>query len=534
MTNILISIALLIIAVCFQIKFFRQTQLQRRRFREIFPTKLDSVLSAYKDEESTAVQIQIKDGVQHSSIFADIVNSINNYLSKNKGAAEFAILKDITDRNCDAVEEQIEATSPFPIYVGLCGTLIGIVFGVAVLGYGGGIDSLLASSSSTNTSEVMTEAFTDSEASNAVIAPDDAGAAGIKDLLRGVAVAMLTTFIGVVLTIWGSTTTKNAARDNEYYKNQFLSWMQGELLPQMNNNMVKTLDILQRNLSRFNDGFAENSRNLNDVFSHINTTYEGQAEILRMVQELRIDDIASANVRVLKELQKCSDKINLLQEFLQQSNLYLTNVESLNNNLANHYDRTMMIENMGKFFMDEVQQIETRKAAISKSVGEIDLAMQKAFEELQQHNQDQYVALKNTTAKEHLEFLKAVEEQQQALSLKLSETSQLLDELKNLTAVKDSIANLTIQGERQQQEQIKELQAIKTAITNLALSSSTQMELLDKFNQAIEKIGVYSGGHQAHHSPQNRSDRKIVTIVCLATCIAILATCGIYIYETLF
>ena len=137
-----------------------------------------------------------------------------------------------------------------------------------------------------------------------------------------------------------------------------------------------------------------------------------------MVQELRVDDIATANVRVLKELQKCTDKINLLQEFLNQSNQYLSSVETLNGQLSSHYDRTMLIENMGKFFMDEVQQIELRKAAINRSVGEIDLVMQKALEELQKHTSDQFVALTSATAKEHHEFLKAVEEQQRVLSTK--------------------------------------------------------------------------------------------------------------------
>lgn len=528
MANILTSIALLIIAAVFQIKFFLQTQSVRKIFKEIFPAKLDNVLSTYKDEESNTIQMQIAPEYKASSVFKDIVSSINNYLSKNKGAAEFAILKDITDRNCDAVEEQIEATSPFPIYVGLCGTLIGIVFGVAVLGYGGGIDSLLSSAETTNTELAI------SMQDQAV---EDAGATGIKDLLRGVAVAMLTTFIGVVLTIWGSTTSKNAARDNEYRKNQFLSWMQGELLPQMNNSMVKTLDILQRNLTKFNEGFAENSRNLNDVFSRINSTYEGQAEVLRMVQELRVDDIATANVRVLKELQKCTDKINLLQEFLNQSNLYLTSVETLNGQLSNHYERTMLIENMGKFFMDEVQQIELRKAAISRSVGEIDHVMQNALEELQKHTSEQFVALTSATAKEHHEFLKAVEEQQQVLSTKLTETSQVLEELKNLVAVKDSIAQLAQQGQQQQDAQIGELQAIKNAISGLASSGNHQTEVMERLIRAIERLDIPSG---YTNDEEPSKGKKVSTgaialiVVGIMTCLTIMGTCGFYIYKMLF
>lgn len=208
MVNVLISVALLLIATIFQLKFFLQTQSVRKIFKNIFPKRLDAVLSTYHDEETNAVQIRVDEGFKSSPIFLEIVSSINNYLRKNKGAAEFAILKDITDRNCDAVEEQIEATSPFPIYVGLCGTLVGIVFGVAVLGYGGGIDSLLTSSTPSQTEMVV--GFQEE-----IVAGEDAGATGIKDLLRGVAVAMLTTFIGVVLTIWGSTSSKNAVSDNE-------------------------------------------------------------------------------------------------------------------------------------------------------------------------------------------------------------------------------------------------------------------------------------------------------------------------------
>ena len=524
MVNILISVAFLIIATIIQYYFFKQTQITRNIFKNIFPANLDNSLSVYKDSESNAVQIQINEDFKASPIFLDIVTSINNYLRKNKGAAEFAILKDITDRNCDALEDQIEATSPFPIYVGLCGTLIGIVLGVAVLGYGGGIDSLLSSSIDISVSEFVGEFIT----------TDDAGATGIKDLLRGVAVAMITTFVGVVLTICGSISSKNASRDNEYRKNQFLSWMQGELLPQMNNNMVKTLDILQRNLTRFNEGFAQNSQNLNKVFANINTTYEGQAEVLRMVHNLRVDDIATANVKVLKELQKCTDKIVLLQEFINQSNQYLSSVETLNGNLKDHYSRTLLIENMAKFFMDEVQQIEVRKAAISKSVGDIDLSMQKAFEDLQKHTHDQYTSLLTATAKEHSEFLKAVEDQQQALSTKLSETSQLLEELKNLTAVKDSIAQLASQNEKLQSSHIAELQDIKSAISGMVSSNSRQNDMLERLSSAIENIDISSLSNVGLASHSGKSVGKIILIIVnILTSFTVVGTCFFFIYKSL-
>ena len=303
--------------------------------------------------------------------------------------------------------------------------------------------------------------------------------------------------------------------------------MQGELLPQMNSSMVKTLDILQRNLTKFNEGFAENSRNLNEVFSRINTTYEGQAEVLRLVENLRINEIATANVRVLQELQQCTGKITLLQEFLNQSNQYLTSVESLNGHLANHYDRTKLIENMGKFFMDEVQQIEQRKAVISQSVGKIDWSMQQALEELSKHTHDQYVALTNATAKEHNEFLKAVEEQQQALSIKLTETTQIIGELRNLVDVKESMAQLVSQSSRQS-EQMSEL----LVVAKHASSSNRENGLLEQLAHAIDN---FASGFSSNETPMETRTKlpMSLVIVGIITCLTIIGTCVFYIYNTL-
>ena len=80
--------------------------------------------------------------------------------------------------------------------------------------------------------------------------------------MQGVAVATGTTFFGVLLTILGSVPHKESQKINEQRKNEFLSWMQGELLPQMNMNMVSTLDMLQRNLNQFNKDFSDNSKNI--------------------------------------------------------------------------------------------------------------------------------------------------------------------------------------------------------------------------------------------------------------------------------
>ena len=54
----------------------------------------------------------------------DILNSINGYLLRNKGAvSDFMLVKDIVDRNVDKVDDEISNSLPTPLYLGLMGTL---------------------------------------------------------------------------------------------------------------------------------------------------------------------------------------------------------------------------------------------------------------------------------------------------------------------------------------------------------------------------------------------------------------------------
>ena len=144
MLNIFISLIILGVAVVFQWISFIRTQSSRKKLRNIFPKSFaDSVIAEHNEEENT-VWIKLLKSDSESKIFVKIVESINYYLLKNRGATDYAILKDITDRNCDSLEDEIDSTTAVPIYIGLCGTVLGIVFGVAILAFGGGLDQLLS------------------------------------------------------------------------------------------------------------------------------------------------------------------------------------------------------------------------------------------------------------------------------------------------------------------------------------------------------------------------------------------------------
>lgn len=511
------------------------------------------------DREDDGKQILVRKNVHSSKVFDEIINTINRYLSHNKGSADYAILKDITDRNCDAVEAQIEATASIPIYIGLCGTLIGIVLGVAVLGFRGGIDALFDTTPVVMV-ESISEANSELRTEGSKIKTKDGnvyefsrgqwslyknpGEEGIKNLLQGVGIAMLTTLFGVLFTIVGAWSSKRSSRVNEEKKNGFLSWLQAELLPQMSNDLGQVIFQMQRNLTKFNNTFASNTSQLDSVFKGINTTYEDQTRLLKAVEKLKIDEIATANIRVLQELKECTDEIEELGQLVSNTTEYITKVDNLNSLLSSHLDRTRLIENMGQFFREEVTQIEQRKHAIANSTADIDANMQRAFGQLREHTDREYQQLGEALANKHADFLRAIEAQQEALNRKLEETSQLVQELKNLTAVKESMEQLALAEQSQNAkietlvnasaEQNEKIKALVECVNKIAATATSQNTRLDQLQAAVVKSSEKTVEVNVK-SPVVKTEVPLwKAVVEVVICLAAMGLVGMQVYTLFF
>ena len=551
---------LILVGICLVLQglAFADTLKKRIQLRKIFPKQSDQAMSLV-DREDDGKQILVRKNVHSSKVFDEIINTINRYLSHNKGSADYAILKDITDRNCDAVEAQIEATASIPIYIGLCGTLIGIVLGVAVLGFRGGIDALFDTTPVVMV-ESISEANSELRTEGSKIKTKDGnvyefsrgqwslyknpGEEGIKNLLQGVGIAMLTTLFGVLFTIVGAWSSKRSSRVNEEKKNGFLSWLQAELLPQMSNDLGQVIFQMQRNLTKFNNTFASNTSQLDSVLKGINTTYEDQTRLLKAVEKLKIDEIATANIRVLQELKECTDEIEELGQLVSNTTEYITKVDNLNSLLSSHLDRTRLIENMGQFFREEVTQIEQRKHAIANSTADIDANMQRAFGQLREHTDREYQQLGEALANKHADFLRAIEAQQEALNRKLEETSQLVQELKNLTAVKESMEQLALAEQSQNAkietlvnasaEQNEKIKALVECVNKIAATTTSQNTRLDQLQAAVVKSSEKTVEVNVK-SPVVKTKvplwRAVVEVVI---CLAAMGLVGIQVYTLFF
>ena len=89
----------------------------------------DASFEVQRDEYTDVDILKAQSG---SEPFKEVISETNSYLCKNVGtSADFAILEDICNSKIDAIETEIQNSLNVPLYLGLGGTFIGIIVGLA-------------------------------------------------------------------------------------------------------------------------------------------------------------------------------------------------------------------------------------------------------------------------------------------------------------------------------------------------------------------------------------------------------------------
>lgn len=439
-------------------KFIKISVHTNEKGETISTQTFDSVQAKYALVQKISVTESISSDYENR-ILKEILQSINNYLSNNKGnISDFHLMKDIVDRNCDAVEEEINAQIPVPLYLGLMGTMIGILVGIGYLWISGDLNALLNSTpnlalSLSDSSEMLQGPTTSS------------GANGVEALLGGVALAMISSIWGILLTTFGSMRTKSAKARVERNKHIFLSWIQANLLPTLSNDTAQSIERMSNNLVEFNKTFSSNTKDLEKTLRQVNEATVLQKQLLEEVSKLNDKKLVVKNVELYTALQKSTGEVQRLCEFLNNSAEYLQAVKNLNEELDKGDKRAQAIENMLAFFEKETSQIEQRKLALSKAVGEVDDKLEEQLRKLGDH------ASENVN-----NFYKALGKQQDALQSKLNETQVLISEIRNLSSIKDSISKF----EKATAAQNKKIDQLTQSIEKLAVAKATGATISEK------------------------------------------------------
>ncbi|MDR1884543.1 MAG: hypothetical protein LBR26_17480 [Prevotella sp.] len=480
----IIIIVAIVVILFFQFKSFFSTKTKIDVFRKIFPQEDNQFDLGYDDSEAVTIIARYSN---KNAVLEDILDSINNYLGKNKGAvSDFHLMKDIVDRNCDSIEEEINTQIPMPLYLGLVGTMLGILIGIGFLVITGSLDELLNPSSTS----------TDGKA--------------IKDLFGGVALAMIASIVGILLTTIGSHLAKKAKKGAERGKNIFLSWIQAELLPELSNDTTAVLEKMARNLTGFNKMFSENTRELRETLQEVNVSYRSQTELIQSINQLKIRSIATANIEVYENLKNCTNEIGVFSQYLQKANKYIGEINNLNQKLDDYERRTQIIENAGRFFERNehwlAENLDSANLETKNALQRFNEMMVATLRKTQESLDSQFLAFNNSFQSQQEALEITIKVQEDIVKDKAQEISTIVEELKNITAVKTQENNPT------------------ESMSNLENITRIQNQKIENLTNAIQKLAeIKAVGGISPKIPQWLKATVITgTSLLSITCLAIL------------
>ncbi|THU39444.1 hypothetical protein FAM09_13140 [Niastella caeni] len=378
-----------------------------KQYLELQPAELLTHLDKYAEESMPAVSQPVFVGMggfklqeEDHRIFIDLINkkkggnkvtnkiiyAINTYLIRNRGvASDFHLIKDVVERNTDAIEEDINQSVSLPLYLGLLGTFLGIVFGLFQIA---GVD-FAADTTALNTA--------------------------ISLLLDGVKIAMIASFTGLLFMVINSGYTFKGAKSLvEEKKNDFYTFIQTDLLPLLNQNINSTLFSLQSNLHKFNEEFKTNVGKLGSVMGKNYDTIIAQEKILDALQKIDILSYADANVKVLHQLKLTTGRFETFNQYLtnatelvNQATLFTQSMEEMmkrtdNLNLLGEKIVSVFEENqaLAKFLQNHYSALDESHQLITQAVNGIGNTLDESLVKLKEFTQDRITEVQKITLKE--------------------------------------------------------------------------------------------------------------------------------------
>lgn len=403
------------------------------------------------------IEVTLVTSKKNNQILDKVLESTNTYLIRNKGAvSDFNLIKDIVDRNSDAVDEEINTLLSIPLYLGLMGTMAGIIIGLFFMPSIGADDKTFANA--------------------------------IDMLIGGVKIGMIASFVGLLMTVvLSGWYYKGAKTEVLKYKNDFYSWIQTQLLPILSQNTTSSIYSLQANLIKFNDTFSTNIGSFNSVLDKVLVSFDSQVSLMNELKDVDVAQLAKINVTVLQELRTSTKEFEKFNTYLHQVNSFVDNAQKLNYQISNQLERTKTIETVAEsigsnittnreligVLQSELREVSARKQIVSDAVIDVDKSISNSLEELRKHIDAQIESIRNITIKEEsfLENLLGEDRGNLGELKKLAQLDKTMlkiekgtsEQNKKLTRLTDTILELTevLKNEKQDQNQNMEFKLPK-------------------------------------------------------------------------
>ena len=368
------------------------------------------------------IKIHLIEFAKHvdNPLIIKVVDTINSYLLRNKGGvSDFNLIKDIVERHCDAVDEEINQQLPVPIYLGLMGTVLGIILGLLSINF---------------------------DPNNFM--------ASVTDLISSVKWAMTCSFVGLLLTTILSAWLYRGAKANlEKQKNELYTFIQIELLPQLSRDANSTILTMQSHLEKFNEGFSENVNGFDGIMNRILQAFDSQVRLTEQLQHMDIARVARLNANVLVELRNSMTEFEKFNQYLGLMNSFVGKTaqltDSVNHQLRNTDDIKLVVHSMQENIENNrlvmvklqnfLQQVEAHNALLTATAS-LDDQLAEAIGQLKRHVQSEIDAIQQhtTEASQDLEQLMNAERGQLDRLKNLDQLNQLDKLVQSMNSMKSS------------------------------------------------------------------------------------------------
>ena len=378
---------------------------------------------------------------------SETLEQLNSYLRVNNHVVpNFEVIKDIIERHTLAQEERIRVLLPIPLYYGLCGTILGIILGIV---------PLAASSSENPLSD-------------------------FPMLLSGVAIAMIGSFVGVMITSWANKSYKDASFKHEQCKNALYNFIQVELFPIMNDNPAGPTAQLVRAMADFTEDFTKSAETMQEASETIAETFDSQREVLEMAKELsQYVSVVSSFNHSISGMEAYVERLNEATKELQSSTEYIASLEKLTSILSVESDA------IGKAVSSQKANLETSingiQVVVDKSISVIEVQQQLMLAHFQKAMNDSLVKFES-----YLQENQTIPGAVQSLSESTQKLTILPEILERLSERLDAMQQV-------QEDQTRAIQELSRVQAKVASSSrSKQRDKGEDFTPSIPKIEAIS------------------------------------------
>lgn len=355
----------------------------------------------------------------------NINKSINDYLFMNQGSvSDFNLLKDIVERNCDTLEAEISSQTPLPLYLGLMGTVAGIILGLFTIPMYGGFSHI-----------------------------DKV----IVILMNDVAIAMIASFMGIGFTTFSLWKSKQCKVTIEINKNRFYTWIQTHLLPVVSKSAVSAITLLQKNLTRFNETFTGTVEKLEDKLGNVGDMYASQIEILEKIEAINIQKMASANVKILSALDGSLGSLEKFSKYMENVTEYLTAVRDLNSKLDDHLERTETLGVVSEFYKSQMKEIGLRQDAIKSAVLSVDDVMKSALSSLKQNSESGLKSMQEAFVSQMMTMQKMISNQTDQISAQMKQMPQFMHTMDEIAKIPTKLDKILDKIEKSNNNLVKQI-----------------------------------------------------------------------------